>query len=153
STTTVCGVTEAVSLSLQPTECDHAVAIPHYRQRGRRFRQRAALWRRRPPMAIFFTFAPRFKVDNMSMSSVERNDDLADFTAGWRGALEDNEWITVTHAVIGLTNFGEKPAPSFRLAEVLARSVSEAEDLAQRWGWPGTRVKDGLIFVNPERAP
>jgi len=86
------------------------------------------------------------------MSSVELNNDLADFTAGWRRALERYEWITVTYAVVGLTNFGEKPAPSIRLAEVLGRSVTEAEYLARQWGWPGTQVKDGLIFVNPERA-
>jgi alkylmercury lyase len=54
--------------------------------------------------------------------------------------------------VIGLTNFGERPVPSARLAEVLGRPVSEAEARARRWGWPGTRVEDGLITVNPERA-
>jgi hypothetical protein len=91
------------------------------------------------------------------MSDVERNDDtgLADFTAGWRTAwFEDNkfEWIRVTYAVIGLTNFGEKPVQSIRLADVLGRSVREAEALAQQWGWPGTQVEDGLISVNPERA-
>jgi alkylmercury lyase len=88
------------------------------------------------------------------MSDVEHNNDtgLADFTAAWRRALEDNEWITVTYAVIGLTNFGEQPVQSRRLAEVLGRSVGEAEALAQQWGWPGTRVADGLISVHPERA-
>jgi alkylmercury lyase len=54
--------------------------------------------------------------------------------------------------VIGLTNFGERPVPSTRLAEVLGRPVNEAEALARQWGWPGTRVEDGLITVNPERA-
>lgn len=38
------------------------------------------------------------------------------------------------------------------MAEVLGRPVSEAEALAQQWGWPGTRVEDGLITVDPERA-
>ena len=63
-----------------------------------------------------------------------------------------SEKITVTYAVIGLTNFGEKPVPSTRLAEVLGRPVAEAEALARQWGWPGTRAEDGLISVNPERA-
>lgn len=78
------------------------------------------------------------------MSNVEHINDagLADFTAGWRTAFgiafEDDHWahwVTVTYAVIGLTNFGEKPVPSTRLAEVLGRSVSEAEALARQWGW------------------
>ncbi|MGH3302392.1 MAG: organomercurial lyase [Streptosporangiaceae bacterium] len=54
--------------------------------------------------------------------------------------------------VIGLTNFGEHPVPSTRLAQVLGRPVDEAEALARQWGWPGTRVQDGLITVDPERA-
>lgn len=88
------------------------------------------------------------------MSNAEHDNDagLADFVAGWRTAFEDNDWITVTYAVIGLTNFGERPVQSTRLAEVLGRSVSEAEAVAQHWGWPGTRVENGLISVNPERA-
>src|SRR5262249_53287674 len=86
-------------------------------------------------------------------NDVEHNDtDIADFTAGWRTALEGTQWITVTYAVIGLTNFGATPVRSSRLAEILNRSVSEAEALAQQWGWPGTRVEDGLIAVPPERA-
>lgn len=91
------------------------------------------------------------------MTSIEHDNDagLADFIAGWRRISEvdnDNNWATVTYAVIGLTNFGERPVPSARLAEVLGRPVSEAEALARQWGWPGTRVEDGLISVNPERA-
>ena len=86
------------------------------------------------------------------MSNVEHsNAELADFTAGWRAIL-GNEWITVTYAVIGLTNFGERSVPSARLAEVLGRSVNEAETLARQWGWPGTQVEAGVISVNPERA-
>ena len=87
-------------------------------------------------------------------SDVEHNNDtdIAGFEARWRTALEDNDWITVTYAVVGLTNFGERPIQSVRLAEVLGRPVSEAEALARQWGWPGTQVEDGLIFVNPERA-
>jgi hypothetical protein len=87
------------------------------------------------------------------MSNLEHDNDasLADFTAGWR-KVEESEHVTVTGAVIGLTNFGERPVQSTRLAEVLGRPVSEAEALARQWGWPGTRVEEGLIFVNPERA-
>lgn len=54
--------------------------------------------------------------------------------------------------MIGLTNFGEQPVRSTRFAELLNRSASEAEALAEQYGWPGTRVQDGLISVNPERA-
>lgn len=88
------------------------------------------------------------------MSNAEHDGDagLAGFTAGWHAILEDNEWITVTYAVIGLTNFGEMPVPATRLAEVLGRSASEAEMLAQQWGWPGTQVEDGLISIDPEGA-
>jgi alkylmercury lyase len=88
------------------------------------------------------------------MSNIKHGNDagLADFMAAWRGIGDVAEWVTVTYAVIGLTNFGERPVQSTRLAEVLGRSVSEAEALAQQWGWPGTRVEDGLISVNPERA-
>jgi hypothetical protein len=94
----------------------------------------------------------------VDMSDVQHDTDagLAEFTDGWRTAFrtafEDNHPVTVTYAVIGLTNFGEKPVPSRRLAEILGRSVSEAAALARQWGWPGTRVEDGLITVNPERA-
>lgn len=80
------------------------------------------------------------------------NTGVDDFVARWSEVYEDNAWITVTYAVIGLTNFGEKPIPSARLAEVLGTTPSEAEALARQWGWPGTRVEDGLISVDPERA-
>lgn len=96
------------------------------------------------------------------MNHIENNDDagLADFLAAWRIGFEASfaSWrpnagfAVVTYAVIGLTNFGERPVPSTLLAEVLGRSVSQAETLAQQWGWPGTRVEDGLISVDPERA-
>jgi hypothetical protein len=82
----------------------------------------------------------------------KRDAGLDEFEAAWRTALESNVWITVTYAVIGLTNFGGRPVPSARLAEVLDRPVTEAETLARQWGWPGTRVEDGLISVDPERA-
>jgi alkylmercury lyase len=90
------------------------------------------------------------------MSNIERNNDAspADVPAGCGGIDTDDadERVTVTCAVVGLTNFGEYPVPSTRLAEVLGRPVNEAEALARQWGWPGTRVEDGLITVNPEHA-
>jgi hypothetical protein len=87
------------------------------------------------------------------MSNIEHDNDasLADFMAG-SDLLNTSERIITTYAVIGLTNFGERPVPSTRLAEVLGRPVSEAEALARQWGWPGTRVEGGLISVNPEHA-
>lgn len=86
------------------------------------------------------------------MSHIEHEGDagLADLLPGW--SEHAVERVTVTCAVIGLTNFGERPVPSSRLAEVLGRPVNEAEALAREWGWPGTQVADGLITVNPERA-
>lgn len=93
------------------------------------------------------------------MTSIGHDNDagLAGFLAGWSriNATEvdgQENWATVTYAVIGLTNFGEHPVPSTRLAEVLDKPVGEAEALARQWGWPGTRAQDGLITVNPERA-
>jgi len=87
------------------------------------------------------------------MTSIERDNDAAPAAGcGEIGTGDFDERVTVTCAVIGLTNFGERPAPSTRLAEVLGRPVSEAEALARQWGWPGTRVEDGLITVNPKRA-
>lgn len=88
------------------------------------------------------------------MSTVEHKNDasLSDFLAGWSKGLKESELIKVAYAVIGLTNFGEYPVQSTQLAEILGRSVSEAEVLAQQWGWPGTRVENGLISVDPERA-
>lgn len=87
------------------------------------------------------------------MNNIEQNTptDLADFLARWRTWLEPKVGI-VPFAVIGLTNFGEYPVQSTQLAEILGRSVSEAEALARQWGWPGTRVENGLISVDPERA-
>lgn len=99
------------------------------------------------------------------MSDVENDSDagLDAFTTAWRTAFrilfedndlafEDDHWVKVTYAVVGLTNFGELPVPSTRLAEMLRRSVPDAEALARQWGWPGTRVEDGVITLNPERA-
>ncbi len=80
----------------------------------------------------------------------------ADFMAGWNQLLQENELLmTVGFAVIGLTNFGERPIPTARLAQVLGLSVSQAEKFAQP-GWPGffgTGVDNGLITVKPERLP
>lgn len=87
------------------------------------------------------------------MSNLKHDNDasLADYEAGW-DKMFANERVTVAFAVVGLTNFGERPVQSTRLADVLERSVSEAETLARQWGWPGTRVEDGFISVDPERA-
>lgn len=87
------------------------------------------------------------------MTSIEHDKDagLADFMAAWETEIDrmsaNHGWV-----VLGLTNFGGRPIPSARLAEVLGRSVGEAEALARQYSWPGTRVGDGLITVNPERA-
>ena len=89
------------------------------------------------------------------MNNIEQNntEDLADFLAQWRTRIEGSTtWAFVALIVVGLTNYGEHPVQSTRLAEILGRSVSEAEALAQRWGPPGTRVEGGLISVDPERA-
>jgi hypothetical protein len=70
------------------------------------------------------------------VSTIEHDNDagLAGFLAGYRPGAGDAGPvpITVTYAVIGLTNFGERPVPSTRLAEVLGRPVSEAEALARQ---------------------
>ena len=91
------------------------------------------------------------------MGNIEHDNDagLADFLASWRRiTTEDSSGQhTAAFALIGLTNFGERPVPSTRLAEVLSWPVSQTEALAARqWGWPGTRVEDGLITVTPERV-
>ena len=96
------------------------------------------------------------------MTSTGHNNDagLAGFLAGWDKRLQENEQLPVGIAVLVLTNFGEKPVPSVRLAEVLGRPVSEAEARAQGHCSTGApvedaivRVEDGLItFINPERT-
>lgn len=97
------------------------------------------------------------------MTSIEHDNDagLADFLARWRKITTDDiaaaeatrGSFRPAAALIGLTNYGERPVPSTRLAEVLGWTVSEAEALARQGGWPGTRVEDGLITVSPERVP
>jgi Alkylmercury lyase len=88
------------------------------------------------------------------MSTIEHGDDagLADFLAklDWASTSEP---FTFGWAVIGLTNFGERPVEITRLAEVLDMPANEAEELMRRLGgWPGTRVENGIITVSPERA-
>jgi len=75
--------------------------------------------------------------------------DRADFLAGVRTMIERG---FVAFTVIGLTNFGEYPVQSTRLAAILGKPVREAEALAQQWSIPGTRVEAGFISVDPERA-
>jgi len=79
--------------------------------------------------------------------------------AGLDEFLAKLDWATTTepltfgYAVIGLTNFGQRPVEITRLAEVLDVPVNQAEARAREWGgWPGTRVENGVITVNPERA-
>lgn len=64
-----------------------------------------------------------------------------------------SEPLTFGYAVIGLTNFGERPLEITRLAEVLDMPAGEAGVRLRKWGgWPGTRVEDGIITVSPGRA-
>jgi alkylmercury lyase len=101
------------------------------------------------------------------MSNAEHDNDagLADFIEGWSKRLQESEVTAAGFAVMGLTNFGERPVLSARLAEVLGRPVSEAESLAQGHSTPGApvtcgsadglrllRVEDGIITFIPARA-
>ena len=90
------------------------------------------------------------------MTSIEHDNDagLAGFTAAWETEIERQLRANHGWVVLGLTNFHERPITSTRLAEVLGLSVSEAEALARQYSWPGTRTRvgDGLITVDPERA-
>jgi alkylmercury lyase len=103
--------------------------------------------------------------DLMSTVEYDTGASLADFIAGWSKRLQESEVLAAGFAVMGLTNFGERPVPSVRLAEVLGRSVSGAESLAQGHSTPGApvtcgsadglrliRIEDGLITFNPTRA-
>lgn len=88
------------------------------------------------------------------MSTIEQGNDpgLAEFLAklDWANTTEP---VTFGWAVIGLTNFGERPVKISRLAEVVDMPVKEAEELMRRLGgWPGTRVENRIITVNPQRA-
>lgn len=84
------------------------------------------------------------------MTNLAEQASLADFLAGWSRNLREYV-LPEGFAVIGLTNYGERPVSVVRLAEVLSTPVEEAETLARRLGWPGVRVENGLITVNPER--
>jgi alkylmercury lyase-like protein len=95
------------------------------------------------------------------MRNIERANDvsLAEFLAGWDRQLH-GPLTTVGFAVMGLTNFGEHPIQSTRLAELLGLSVTKAEALVQGHCTTGkpvedgyTRVEDGLITFDPGRAP
>lgn len=80
---------------------------------------------------------------------------LADFVASWRAITTDQggiaEMVRAGYAWIGLTNFGEHPVESRRVAELLGWPVGEVETLARQGGF-GTQIEDGLITVNPESA-
>ena len=83
------------------------------------------------------------------MTNTERDND-----AGLVGFLARLDWantaesLTAGYAVIGLTNFGEWPVPSTRLAQVLGWPVSKVEAIVSSaeaaHGWlaahPGGRV-------------
>ena len=76
-----------------------------------------------------------------------------DFQAAWRTMFEQDEpLVMVVGALFGMTNLGEYPVESRRLAQILGRTVPEAETLARQYGWPGVQVRDGLISLNPARA-
>src|SRR6266536_88271 len=82
------------------------------------------------------------------MSTIEHGNDagLDDFLAKWDLTKPETvEWVRGGMAVIGLTNFGEHPVQSTRLAEVLGRPVSKAEALARNAG--RGRAQEG---VGPE---
>jgi hypothetical protein len=69
-------------------------------------------------------------MDNSKNERIATND-LDDFQAAWRTAFEQGEpLVTVVEALIGLTNLGEHPVESTRLARALGRPVGEAEALA-----------------------
>lgn len=71
------------------------------------------------------------------MSTIAHDTDasLADFMARWSRILRDYV-MPEGFALIALTNYGERPVPSPRLAEVVGRPVSEIETLARQLGWP-----------------
>ncbi|HKF18864.1 MAG TPA: organomercurial lyase [Candidatus Dormibacteraeota bacterium] len=87
----------------------------------------------------------------MSKLAHDNDASLADFMAGWK-RHHQYSLMPEGFAVIALTNFGERPLPSARLAEILGRPVSEAETVARQWAWPGPQVENGLITINPERV-
>jgi hypothetical protein len=105
-------------------------------------------------------FAIAERTHNMTSGEHDNDAGLADFLAGWDKRLRENEQLPVGVAVLVLTNFGEQPVPSARLAEVLGRPVSEAEARAQGHCSTGAPVEDGIArvedrfitFINSERT-
>jgi hypothetical protein len=60
------------------------------------------------------------------MTSIEHDTDAS--LAGWKERYREAEQMPVGFAVwVALTNFGEHPVPSARLAEVSGRPAGEAE--------------------------
>jgi hypothetical protein len=86
------------------------------------------------------------------MTSTDHDNDaaLAGFMAAWETEIERQLAARHGWVMLGLTNFGERPVTTTRLAGVLGIPVSGAEALAQQYSWPGTRIEDGIITVNPE---
>jgi hypothetical protein len=68
---------------------------------------------------------------------------LAGFLAGWDKRLRESQQLPVSVAVLVLTNFGDRPVASTRLAEILGLSVTEAEARAQGHCATGAPVEDG----------
>lgn len=90
----------------------------------------------------------------MSKFEHDGHAELTDFLAGY-GMINTGEveYLMQSFAVIGLTNFGERPVSLTRWEEVMGRPLSEAQALAQQLSWPPTRLENGLMTVNPERDP
>jgi Alkylmercury lyase len=88
------------------------------------------------------------------MTSTRHHSDAgtAGFMAAWETEIDRQLAARHGWVVLGLTNFGERPLTTTRLAAVLGIPLSEAEALARQYSWPGTRIEDGIITVNPEQA-
>jgi hypothetical protein len=88
------------------------------------------------------------------MTSTGHDNDagLVGFMAAWEAETERQLRAPHGWVVLGLTNFGERPVTTTRLAGALGIPVSDAEALARQYSWPGTRVEDGMITIDPERA-
>jgi hypothetical protein len=88
----------------------------------------------------------------MTSTEHDNNADPASFMAAWEAEIDRQLLARHGWVVLGLTNFGERPVTTTRLAGVLGIPVSDADALARQRSWPGTRVEDGIITVSPERA-
>jgi hypothetical protein len=88
------------------------------------------------------------------MTSTGHDNDagLAGFLAAWEAEIDRQLLAHHGWVVLGLTNFGERPVTTTRVAGVLGIPVSDADAVARQCSWPGTRVEDGIITVSPERA-